>query len=242
MQTNIGETNSSIIKHIYKMQNAIASDTNAKMNWFFQQPKDNSVKIENIQDWFIEHVGNIDTNNKSIDSIREQITSSENDGIITDIVNALNASEINEKFKSLIRVAAVSMIIENEEDSKYGWSHCLTIPHSLWSLKQFCNDELIALKAAATYVGSLRHIMAKTKISIDSLDEYFETDETSIFAEHYVRITDIISKASTMQDAHLVKYVYTCFDCMKRDPQYSKLYLASAARLLELWVNETATN
>ena len=80
--------------------------------------------------------------------------------------------------------------------------------------------------------------MSKNSFTSEMFNEYFEIEETSIFAEHYVQITDIISNASVLEDAHLVKYVYTCFDCMKRDPQYSKLYINSAAKLLDIWQTE----
>lgn len=138
----------------------------------------------------------------------------------------------------LMRISALSMILENDEHSKYGWSHALTIPHSIWSLNNFGDGSLTLLKSAVTHCASYRHLMPEHKITSELLDEYYEVDEISIFAEHYVLITDIISRASAMEDAHLVKYAYTCFDLMKKDPQYSRLYASAADRLLQIWLNE----
>ena len=52
---------------------------------------------------------------------------------------------MEDQFLSLIRIAAISMIEENSEHSKYGWSHALTIPHGIWSIYNFGDSQLINL-------------------------------------------------------------------------------------------------
>ena len=245
MQNALGQTNDSIHLVLTRMADAIAAGGDARMDWTRTVETKQDIApdlLQHPQDWFIESVGNIDHVDGSTDSIRAGIETVERSGqiaplveTIASIANFSDRADFELPFQCLIRTATLSMVIESEEHSKYGWTHCLTIPHGIWSLMSFSVSRSRMLQAATTHVATFRALMAESKMSADQLEEYFEVEEDSVFAEHYVRIQDIISQASVLEDAHLVKYVYTCFDCMKRDPQYSKLYIAAAGKLLELW-------
>lgn len=249
MQINIGETNESINAHLAMMNKEITSDPSAKMQWTNDQQIAHNLDIEsinNILKYYVETIGNIEPQNAESEGIRNSVNIVESKELVKPIVahqqnsiDATNHDEIEKHFQSLIRTAAMTMLIEDEEHSKFGWSHCLTIPHSIWSLTTFADDPLRMLQAATTHVITPRAMLGKEKMTLEMFDEYFEEDETSIFAEHYVFISDLISTASTMQDAHLVKYIYACFDCMKRDPQYSRLYVTCASHLMTLWSDGT---
>lgn len=235
MQNNLETTNSFIHRKLFRMASEISLDKDSHMAWSKSKQEIIVAKID-TEDFYINNVANIEKGNASTDTIRGLVEAVESSGLLNETLASLDTNNLDEQFKMLMRISALSMIIENEEHSKYGWSHSLTIPHSIWSLNNFGDGSLTLLKSAITHCASYRHLMRKQEISSDLLHEYYDEDEQSIFTEHYVLITDIISRASSMEDAHLVKYAYTCFDLMKRDPQYSRLYATAADRLLQIWL------
>lgn len=245
MQNALGETNESIDSVLQNMSDGIDSNLDSQMEWTKHKSAIRDLSPEllaNPQHWFVDYVGNVDHVNFEDESIRGGIEAVEASGLIAPLVETIGAiasfserADFQLPFKSLLRVAALSMLIENDEHSKYGWSHCLTIPHAIWSLANNANDKSTMLKAATTHVATFRSLMSEEKMLSSHFVEYFEEEEHSVFAEHYVRMEDIISQSCILEDAHLVKYVYSCFDLMKRDPQYSKLYIAAAGKLLSIW-------
>lgn len=245
MKQTLGETNSYIDSVLSEMLGVIDADTSAQMDWSKKSPSGGDVSPELLkhpETWFFENVGNIDHIDEPDVLIRGGVESVESAGLILPIVQTIGAianfsdrADFDLPFRVLIRMATLCMLIENEEHSKYGWTHCLTIPHAIWSLAGLANSKGAMLQSASTHVATFRSLYADTKLDTGQLVEYFEEDEHSIFAEHHVRMTDIISQACILEDAHLVKYVYSCFDCMKRDPQYTKLYIAAASKLLSIW-------
>ena len=235
MQNNLETTNSFIHRKLFRMALEISLDKNSHMAWTKANSESSETNYE-IHDFYINNIANIEKGNAPTDTIRGLVEAVENSGLLNETLASLDSNNLDEQYKMLMRISALSMIIENEEHSKYGWSHSLTIPHSIWSLNNFGDGSLTLLKSAVTHCASYRHLMQEHEISSDLMYEYYDEDEQSIFTEHYVLITDIISRASSMEDAHLVKYAYTCFDLMKRDPQYSRLYTTAADRLLQFWV------
>lgn len=236
MQINLQTTNSSIHRKLFQMASAISIDKDSRMAWSKVDTTINEPTARNLQDFYIENIANIERGNDATDTIRGLVEAVENSGLLAPTLNSLTENNIDEQYKMLMRISTLSMIIESEEHSKYGWSHALTIPHSIWSLNSFRDDSLTLLKAAITHCASYRHSKAEQKISAELLNDYYDEDELSIFTEHYVLIVDIISKACSMEDAHLVKYSYTCLDLMKKDPQFSRLYATAADRLLHIWL------
>ncbi len=245
LQHTLGETNESIHNVLGRMGRDIFDAPEAQMAWSHKPPTHDEISPELLKHpgkWFFDHVGNIRHVDGGAEAIRASVERVEAAGVIEPLVEILgNIANFSERadfkvpFQSLMRMCALSMVKESDVSSKYGWSHCLTIPHSLWVLSSVSGNPGRLLQAATTQAATFRSLLGEEKLSENDLNEYFEPDEDSIFAEHYVRIIDIISLACTLEDAHLVKYVYSCFDCMKRDPQYSKLYIAAAGKLLSIW-------
>lgn len=235
MQNNLETTNSSIHRKLLRMASEISLDKNSHMAWAQANFESSATNYE-IQDFYINNIANIEKGNAPTDTIRGLVEAVENSGLLNETLSSLDSNNLDEQYKMLMRISALSMIIENDEHSKYGWSHSLTIPHSIWALNNFGDGSLTLLKSAVTHCASYRHTMQENMLSKTQLNDYYDEDEQSIFTEHYVLIADIISRASSMEDGHLVKYAYTCFDLMKRDPQYSRLYTTAADRLLQIWL------
>ncbi|MFN8015250.1 MAG: hypothetical protein U0R17_01415 [Acidimicrobiia bacterium] len=240
MQNTLGETNQYMHSILLNMAQTIDSSS-SQMKWVDTKAS----TLHSPQEWIIENIGNIKNQSSKAFFIADIVNTTIESGLIDPLTEQINAiADISSRgdfeipFKLLMRIAALSMLIEDEEHSKYGWSHCLTLPHAIWSLLNFANDKSRYLKAATIYVASFRSINSKETINPIELETYCEPDELSVFAEHYVRMEEIISIGCTYKDAHLVKYIYTCFDLMKRDPQYAKLYIAAAGKLLSIWENE----
>ncbi len=245
LQSTLGETNESIHNVLGRMGREIFDAQEAQMAWAHKPPTNDEISPELLkhpQQWFIDHVGNIQHVTGESTFIRASVERAEAAGVIEPLVELLgNITNFTERadfvipFQSLARMCALSMVAESVEHAKFGWTHCLTIPHAMWVLSSISGNAGRLLQAATTHAATFRALLGEEKLVVDDLREFYEADEISVFAEHYVRITDIISQACTLEDAHLVKYIYTCFDCMKRDPQYSKLYLSAAGKLLSLW-------
>jgi len=244
----LGETNGSIDSVLWNMGNKIseiAESSDSQMAWTKEVLSAEVVSpdlLKHPQHWFIQHVGNISHVDGPSGSIRGGVEAVESSRNILPLIETIGAianfsdrADFEMPFKALLRVAALSMLIENGTNSKYGWTHCVTIPHAIWSLASSATRKGEMLQAATTHVATFRALMGDIKMVADQLDEYLEQDEHSIFAEHHVQMTDIISQSCILEDAHLVKYAYSCFDLMKRDPQYSKLYIAAAGKLLNIW-------
>lgn len=243
----IGETNDSILDVLDMMDAAIMNPDAPSIPVVTSTP---GVVAErsSIASFFIDNVANARhpelSEGSHMDTILDTVSTPVQAGVIDPVITAwrtldFSADDIKHYFfPVLARISALSMVVENEEHSKYGWSHALTIPHSHWVLAGTHGHESTFFETALTYVASYRSMAGKTVITSDDFTQYFDVDEESIFTAHHEEILDIISQACTHVDAHLVKYVYTCFDCMKRDPQYSKLYIAAALRLLTIWQKE----
>ena len=252
LQNVLGETNTSVHSVLNRMNKEIIRNHDAQMRWAKSTPVQQDISadlLEHPQHWFVENVGNINRVEGGDGPIRTSVERVEAAGMIEPLIEILGSiANFSERanfeipFQSLMRVSAFSMIAESEEHAKYGWTHCLTIPHAMWVLSAQSQSSGRLLQAATTHAATFRALLCEQKLSVDNLEEYFEPDEHAVFAEHYVRITDIISEACAMEDAHLVKYTYSCFDCMKRDPRYSKLYIAAAGKLLALWQEDSSSS
>lgn len=247
LQYLLGETNTSIAQILHRMNNAIMSDPEAQFSWVNDPPVVAELgpdHIEHPTTWMLNNVGNIQRTEPT-ETITGQIHIAQKAGLLDPIASHISSiatfsqrADFTEPFKALLRIAVLSMIVEDETYSKYGWTHCATIPHSLYVLLSDATHPAHLLKSAASYVATFRSTMGQQEIHSTDMDDYFEPDEESVFAEHYVRMEEIISHACAREDAHLIKYTYTCFDMMKRDPHYSKLYIAAAGKLLNVWKSE----
>ncbi len=246
LHTLLGDTNEEIHNVLARFDYDIMTSPSEQLKFVIQgiEPKELTAElVAHPEDFFIDHVGNIEQIMGETDTIKGLVCTAQNSGLLDDLISKIEGiasfssrSDFDIPFKILLRIAVLSMVIEENDHAKYGWTHCATIPHSHWALNQI-GDSGYLIKSAATFVSAFRSLMGTHKISKEDFEPYYEEDEESVFAEHYVRMTDIISRACTLEDGHLVKHVYTCFDLMKRDPQYSKLYIEASSKLLGIWEN-----
>ncbi len=244
----IGETNENIVDVLETMNATMAAPDVAKFSWV-KIPTEDLLSTEivlpidrsNIPSWFISNVANIYKSNGTSETIAGVVRAAEKEKLIEPLVTAWLQSDIDpfdllhHVFPILLRIAALSMIVEDASEAKYGWTHCLTIPHSHWMLADNPDTQKELFCSALTYVASYRSLYGKEQIDATDFNDYFDPDEEAVFTAHYEQMTDVISRASSLEDAHLIKYVYSCFDIMKRDPHYAKLYIAAALALLNQW-------
>ncbi len=154
----------------------------------------------------------------------------------------------------LVSAAARLMIDEVEEDAKYYWSHCLTIPQGIWAIGPSLVDRTRALRVASELALGFRSTRGRNEVDgelalprthgslsdalmaspRDAAAVAFHTSPSSI---PQLR-EQLALEASHRSDAHLVKYVLACLDCAAMDPQRAALYHAAAAYLTSLWVRE----
>ncbi len=153
-------------------------------------------------------------------------------------------------------VAAARLMLTAKTDMEYGWSHCLTLSESAWG---FANrgDEDVGAVVALSYVAGF--VSALGFPGWSSLAPDASTSATGIAAlrqalasaspedaaaiclgasEDVAREAwgEVISQASGLEDAHLVKYAHSCFRSAARKPEAERVFLAAATRLLARWL------
>lgn len=162
---------------------------------------------------------------------------------------------IEQGFAAVCRVAALTMIEEGPREAKYGWSHCLTLPHAVWEISHLVPDRAFALRVAATYVAGMRaaigrkgRLKAAPKLSRTPpplAQALLRSPQVAAAAGWSARDTDgaspfrdLVSQAAIRPDAHLVKYSLAAWDASQRDPGAAPIYQAGAAFLAALWMGE----
>lgn len=131
--------------------------------------------------------------------------------------------------RTILRVAAQSMLEDDDGQAPYGWTHCLTLPQAVLGLAPFSADPDRLLAMAATHVMAFRAGLGAT--ALRPLDEALAHAAT----EPAVDSTELASRAACSHDAHIVKYVLACLDAAHADPEARHLYLQAAQRLLDIW-------
>lgn len=155
---------------------------------------------------------------------------------------------------SAMQVAALSMLQEPTKHAKYGWTHCMTLPQSIWLLYPRYTNKIMAVQTALAYVIGFRSAIGQTslvptveysptKLSIeDALNSSPELAAATIWnaldRELPSMVTQLATEAAIRNDAHLVKYTLACIDLAKQDRIHSRLYLSAAAYLCAIWVIE----
>lgn len=138
-------------------------------------------------------------------------------------------------YEAICGVAALSMLQEADTHARYGWTHCLTLPQGVWSLRAYLNDPREALCMAALYVAAFRSCIGQTRLRPRPLSgpALASASVTPDFAP-------LVRSVCMAQDAHLVKYVLACMDEALRFPRLSPLLLSAAQRLNHLWAHQRA--
>ena len=135
-------------------------------------------------------------------------------------------------------VAAARMMLTAETDMEYGWSHCLTLSEAAWGLVDRGDDTgaIVALSYVTGFVSALGFpgwpSAAPTASTGDTGIAALRQALASASPEDAVAIClgasedvamqawgEIVSQASDMKDAHLVKYVHAALRCATRKPQ-----------------------
>lgn len=155
----------------------------------------------------------------------------------------------------IVRVAAWTMLHEPGPAAPYLWSHCLTMPQAVLALMPGSSGPRRLLAIAATHVAGFRSAHASTPLpstpsppgpSELSLIEAIESSQDAAAAAAWHTpvsarrslITELVDRAATHEDAHLVKYTLTCLDAAADDPEMAHLYLAAAASLSAWWAGQ----
>lgn len=128
--------------------------------------------------------------------------------------------------RTVLRTSARSMLYENCDHAKYGWTHCLTMPQALLGLAGHASDPDRLLALAATQVVAFRAALGGGTIPTTTPPELPAVDRH-----------ELTSSAATSHDAHVVKYVVACLDAAAWDPEEATLYLAAGQRLLDCWTS-----
>jgi hypothetical protein len=151
--------------------------------------------------------------------------------------------------RSLLRLAAGSMLQDDPRHAPYGWTHCLTMPQGVLTLAAVAADPRAAIRVAATHVLGFRATLGTAELEpgrplppsathtlrgaspLEAASIAFDTPGQKAGA---LRET-LAAHAVGHVDAHLAKYTLACFDAADRDPEAAPLYLAAAAYLGAWW-------
>ena len=157
--------------------------------------------------------------------------------------------------RSLLRVAAWSMLQDDPDQAPYGWTHCLTLPQAALGIAGAAADPADAIAVAATFVLGFRATQGKVTLDpgwspesltrADALDPLAALegtpDEAAAAAWHApdslrpAIVARLAGYAASHPDAHLAKYTVACLDAASADPGADRLYLAAAAFLGAWW-------
>jgi hypothetical protein len=183
-------------------------------------------------------------------SIAPMLLAIERDGYAARILAAAtNEVAAPAATRILLRVAALSMLLDDPTHAPYGWSHCFTLPQAILSLADVASDVTRVIRIAATYSLGFRATLGRVRLKypfspprrIGSMPPQREPSEVAaaVFnagADQRRSIrAQLVERAAIHADAHLVKYTVACLTAADSDPQESALYLAAAAYLGAWW-------
>jgi hypothetical protein len=151
--------------------------------------------------------------------------------------------------RTLLRVAALSMLLDDPVHAPYGWTHCFTLPQAILSLEDVASDATRVIRIAATHSLGFRATLGSVPLrypfaperragSMPPLREPSDAAAAVFNARADQRRSmraQLVERAAIHADAHLVKYTMACLTAADRDPQESALYLAAAAYLGAWW-------
>jgi hypothetical protein len=154
--------------------------------------------------------------------------------------------------RSLLRVAASSMLQDDPAAAPYGWSHCLTMPQATLGVAPLSASPDRAIAVAATYVLGFRSTLRTialdeawepvpgAPLDADGLLEAGPSEAAAAMwhADDEARVglvRRVATHAALHHDAHLAKYTLACIDAARDDPFAARLFLAAAAYLGGWW-------
>ena len=137
---------------------------------------------------------------------------------------------LDEAERSLLRIAAWSMLQDDATHAPYGWTHCLTMPQGVLALAANSRDRRAAIRIAATHVLGFRATLGRV-----ALDPHRPLPSISTPEGTDALRAALAGNAVAHPDAHLAKYTLACFDAADRDPEAASLFLAAASYLRDWW-------
>lgn len=170
-----------------------------------------------------------------------------------------NADEVRceSTLRTACRIAALSMLEDKPEPAKYYWTHCLTLPHAAWMLTRFLPGRSFAAEAAhtaATWVmairashgnGNLKPLPELEHVDMDLTEALLHSPRAAASVAWFARQDErrkvgqvIATEAAIRNNAHLVKYTWSCLDAAARDSAHAPLFHAAAAYLCSIWCIE----
>jgi len=169
--------------------------------------------------------------------------------VLADITEGLSLKQAR---RELLRVAAHSMLQDDPAHAPYGWTHCLTLPHSALAMAEPSGDPQRAIDIAATYVLGYRATQSARAIDPNwkpqppahmEADTALEAGPETAAAhawhatntEQSVLTQAIVDYAASHPDAHLAKYTVATLDAARLDPEAAHLFRAAAAYLAAWW-------
>lgn len=179
------------------------------------------------------------------------------DTLFADLIRCdLTHEQMDGAFQAVLRVSAHSMLQDDLDRSKYGWSHCLTLPQAACGLSSLNMNRKLALASTLVWITAYRSVGSERALDfawipkkVDESVSILEALQTSpkVAAARVwhadeselplVRRT-LATQASIRNDQHLAKYTRACIDMGSFDPMYTQLYLAAAAHLCAHWIQE----
>ena len=193
-------------------------------------------------------------------SIRELVETGEKTGNVDTLFgdfirHDLSQPQIDAAFRAVLRVSAHSMLQDDLEQGKFGWSHCLNLPQSAFGLSSVTTNRKPALAAALVWIVAYRSVLSDRALDLGwhpqpikdaSILEALQTSPAAA-ASRVWHAPDgelsairriLATEASIRNDIHLVKYTRACLDMGAFDPEHVRLYLAAAAHLCAVWMAE----
>ncbi len=140
--------------------------------------------------------------------------------------------------RSLLRVAAQSMLQDNPAAAPYGWTHCLTMPQAVLNTVEHGADPEVAVGVAALYVLGFRSTQGRVVLHDDWQPKDGSAAATLWHASDEdlpALVENLIAIGARHEDAHVAKYTLACLDAANEDPEARRLFLAALAHLQEWW-------
>ncbi len=163
----------------------------------------------------------------------------ETSGLAAEVLGEpLRGLPLEEARRTLLRVAARSMLQDNPSAAPYGWTHCLTMPQAVLVAADNGADPELAIAVAATYVLGFRATQGGVRVVEDWQPRRKSAAGRVWWASEHelpALVSELVAFAVIHPDAHVAKYTLACLDAAFADPDGSRLYLAAAAHLQDWW-------
>ncbi|HZN13588.1 MAG TPA: hypothetical protein VFB78_04920 [Acidimicrobiales bacterium] len=160
-------------------------------------------------------------------------------GLAAEVLDGpLRSMRVDDARRTLLRVAAQSMLQDNPDAAPYGWTHCLTMPQAVLATAGQATDPDLAVAVAATYVLGFRATQGRVRLDpawTPAPDSAAERVWRASDDDLVPLVDEIVTYGAIHRDAHVAKYTLACLDATADDPDAGRLFLAAAANLHEWW-------